>query len=182
MAFIRQLESGRWQAQIRLKNRRGESKTFKRKSDAREWGRRREIELRDNPGRQEAERHTLADLVDRYLDLEAPKLSKVKTRTTQATHLRWWRKRIGNVRLANLTPAILAEQRDRLRKHRSPGTTNRYLASLSYVLTLAVREWGWLDSSPMRKLLVASALAGAPPHCPGVESGEASPRTLREGR
>lgn len=37
-------------------------------------------------------------------------------------------------------------------KRISPATVNRYLAALSHALTVAVKEWGWLDDSPMRKV------------------------------
>jgi integrase len=35
---------------------------------------------------------------------------------------------------------------------RSPATVVRYLAALSHAFTTAVKEWGWLDDSPMRKV------------------------------
>lgn len=34
----------------------------------------------------------------------------------------------------------------------SPATVNRYLAVLSHALGVAVKEWGWLDDNPMRKV------------------------------
>jgi len=37
-------------------------------------------------------------------------------------------------------------------KPRSAASTNRYMAALSHVYTVAVREWGWIDQSPMRKV------------------------------
>lgn len=37
-------------------------------------------------------------------------------------------------------------------KRISPATVNRYLAALGHALTVAVKEWGWLDDSPMRKV------------------------------
>jgi len=37
-------------------------------------------------------------------------------------------------------------------KRISPATVNRYLAALSHALSVAVKEWGWLDDSPMRKV------------------------------
>ena len=61
--------------------------------------------------------------------------------------------------LADLTPALIVEQRDKLIREntvkktlRSPSTVVRYLAALSHALTIAVKEWGWLDDSPMRKV------------------------------
>src|SRR5262249_29704070 len=34
----------------------------------------------------------------------------------------------------------------------APATVVRYMAALSHAFTIAVREWGWLDDSPMRKV------------------------------
>ena len=35
---------------------------------------------------------------------------------------------------------------------RTPSTVNRYLAAFSKALTIAVKEWEWLDETPMRKV------------------------------
>ncbi|ABA56588.1 Phage integrase [Nitrosococcus oceani ATCC 19707] len=35
---------------------------------------------------------------------------------------------------------------------RSPGSVNRYLAALSHTFTIAVKEWGWLEDSPMGRI------------------------------
>ncbi len=37
-------------------------------------------------------------------------------------------------------------------KKRSPATVNRYLTSLSHAFSVAVREWEWLEQSPVRNL------------------------------
>lgn len=64
-------------------------------------------------------------------------------------------KSIGNHVLANVTLALIAEYRDKLsrgitsrNKLRSPATVNRYLAALSHLFTVAVKEWGWPDQNP----------------------------------
>jgi integrase len=71
----------------------------------------------------------------------------------------WWKDQLGEYTLADTSPALIAECRDRLRegnthlkKQRSPATVNRYLAALSHCFSIAVKEWGWLDDSPMRKV------------------------------
>jgi integrase len=54
------------------------------------------------------------------------------------------------------TKALLAEYREKLaqgeEQPRSNATVVRYMAALSHAFTVAVREWGWLDDSPMRKV------------------------------
>jgi integrase len=55
--------------------------------------------------------------------------------------------------LADITPALIAVHRDTLtREHRAASTVNRYLSVLSHAFSIAVREWGWLEDSPMRNV------------------------------
>src|SRR5215470_7117967 len=74
----------------------------------------------------------------------------------QTLQLNWWKKRLGHYVLADITPALIAEYRDKLaygnETPRANSTVNRYLAALSHAFTTAVKEWGWLDDSPMRKV------------------------------
>jgi integrase len=53
--------------------------------------------------------------------------------------------------LAEARDALLAEKTPR-QTIRNPSTINRYLAAFSRALTIAVKEWGWLDDTPMRKV------------------------------
>ncbi len=73
-----------------------------------------------------------------------------------------WRAEIGSHTLIDVTPSLIAECRDKLAseitlrgKPRSPATVNRYMAALSIVFTTAVQEWGWLEDSPMRKVVLS---------------------------
>ena len=55
--------------------------------------------------------------------------------------------------LADSTPGRIAEHRDTLtHAHRAASTVNCYLSALSHAFFIAVREWGWLDDSPMRNV------------------------------
>jgi hypothetical protein len=84
----------------------------------------------------EAKRHTLADLIDRYIaDILPHKgASSIKKQTQQ---LLWWKAHLGYCLLADITPALLAEHRDTLARGenipRSNATVNLYLAALSHV-------------------------------------------------
>jgi integrase len=103
----------------------------------------------------EAKRHTLADLIDRYIREILPHKghSSIYMQTLQLT---WWKAQLGHCVLADLTPALIAEYRDKIalgnETPRANSTVNRYLAALSHAFTVAVKEWGWLDDSPMRKV------------------------------
>ena len=102
-------------------------------------------------------RLTLADLIQRYMEEILP--DHPKTEKNQAAHLRWWRREIGDCPLDEVRPRLLVECRNKLRREltlrgapRSPATVNRYFATLSRVFTIAIKEWEWLDESPLRRL------------------------------
>lgn len=143
---------------MRLKGHSVETATFPRLTDARRWAQQTEAAIRE--GRhfrtREAKRRTLADLVDRYL---AEVMPGKKSARGQSIQLSWWQTELGHHVLADITPALLAEYRDRLaagitpkRQPRSGSTVNRYLAVLSHAFTVAVKEWGWIDDNPLRKV------------------------------
>jgi len=102
-----------------------------------------------------AKRHTLADLTDRYLREVLPQKS-ASSIAMQTQQLLWWKARLGHCILVDVTPALLAEHRDYLARgdgmQRANSTVRRYLAALSHALTIAVKEWRWLDDSPMRQV------------------------------
>ncbi len=161
MAYIetRKTKDGKivHRVQIRRKGFPHESATFQRLTDANKWIQSTESAMRE--GRYfktaEAKKHTLADMVDRYLSNELPKKSR-HAQINQGAHLRWWRKHIGDTLLSDVTPALIAEYRDKIAQGdkipRSNATVVRYMAALSHAFTIAIREWGWLEESPMRNV------------------------------
>lgn len=159
-----------YRVMIRLKGYPPQSATFERKTDARRWAQHTEAALRE--GRHfkhaEARRRTLGQLVERYAREVLP-TKKTKTQGPQAGQLAWWGAQLGTYPLAEITPALLADCRDRLRRepipspaktpgkagpprYRGPATINRYLAVLSHAFSVAVKEWGWLDDNPLLKV------------------------------
>jgi len=155
-----------YRARIRMKGHRPMSKTFPRKSDAQAWAQKMEERIRQGEVYAAAEMRTLADLIERYVGLEVPK--KGRNGKDVKRHLDWWRETYGHLFLRDVTPAILAEGRDRLlqeppqghryqsrepaRATKTPATVTRYMAHLSHAFTVAVQEWEWLDASPMQKV------------------------------
>jgi len=147
-----------YRAKVRLKGSPSQTATFVRRTDARRWVQDTESAIRE--GRHfktvEAKRHTLAELIDRYTESNlAAKASGPK----QRQQLGWWKAQIGAYALADVTPALIAAQRDKLAsevieggKLRSNSTVVRYLAALSVAMSIAVKEWGWLDANPMAKV------------------------------
>jgi integrase len=167
-----------YRAKVRLKGFPPESATFTRKTDADRWAQQTEAQMRE--GRYfkaaEAKRHTLADLLDRYKKEILP--TKPKSAVDQTRQLEWWSARIGHRVLADVTPAVLSKCKTDLSSGmpadgamvvsvrnprtgkvtkkpvtpRAPSTVLRYMAVLSHAFSVGVREWQWLDDSPMRKV------------------------------
>ncbi|MBX9895587.1 MAG: site-specific integrase [Nitrosomonas sp.] len=147
-----------YRVKIRLKGFPSQSATFERLTDAKKWAQHTESAIRE--GRHfkttEAKRHTLAEMIDRYCRDVLPSKKSAKD---QAQQLAWWKSEIGSYSLADVTPSLIGECRDKLgreitvrNKLRSPASVVRYMAALSHALTIAVKEWGWLEDSPMRKV------------------------------
>ena len=146
-----------YRVRVRMKGVPQQTATFSRKTDARRWAA--SIESAIQEGRHfatsEAKRHTLGEMIDRYIRSVLPKKSE-RMEIEQARHLEWWKDTLGDHLLSDVTPSLLAECRDTLaqgnNRPRSPATVIRYMASLSHVFTIAVKEWQWLDDSPLRKV------------------------------
>ncbi|MBZ0070008.1 MAG: site-specific integrase [Thiobacillus sp.] len=148
-----------YRVKVRLKGQPTETASFERKTDANKWAQDTESAIRD--GRHfkttAAKRHTLAELIERYIKDVLP--TKPKSEAKQTAMLNWWKSEIGSYSLADVTPALIAERRDKLAAgktkrdtQRNPATVVRYLAALSVCFTHAVKEWGWIDDTPMRKV------------------------------
>lgn len=148
-----------YQVKVRIKGHPGQTATFKRLTDAKRWGAQTEAAIRERRffKTAEAEKHTLTDLADRYIAEVLP--TKPKSEYKQKQQMRWWKSQIGAYTLADVTPALLAECRDRLASTPTkrgpttqPASVIRYMAALSHAFTIAVKEWGWLEDNPMLKV------------------------------
>lgn len=137
------------------------SKTFAKKSDGEAWAR--SIESRLDAGEQlpsaESRKRTLADAIDRYLEVTLPRAKNNKNASEQIRQLKWWRDELGTRPLSSIKPATIAEARDTLAKRRggtgkkiSGATLNRYLSALSSVLTVTHKEYGWLVRNPVENV------------------------------
>jgi len=149
-----------FRVEICLKSFKRQSATFQPSTDTKKWASSTESAIRE--GRYfkiaEARKHTLSEVISRYIKEVLPN-KKSYGANIQKTQLHWWEEQLGHNILGDVTPALIAESRDRLKseaeyknKYRSSATVNRYLAALSHVFTITVNEWGWLDDSPMRKV------------------------------
>lgn len=148
-----------YRVRVRLRGHPLQTATFERLTDAKKWATQTEAAIRERRHFKtvEAQKHTLADLVDRYTRDILP--TKGRQRRTQGQQLAYWRSELGAYTLADVTPALIAESRDNLlraKTHRggtmSPSTVVRYLAALSHAFTIAVKEWGWIEDNPVRRV------------------------------
>ncbi len=154
-----------WRVRVRKQGHPTRTKTFTRKTDAQAWARQLEhqIDRGNTIPSQEAAKRTLAMAIDRYVNHVLPHKANNKNASAVKHHLKWWKKEYGDHVLSAMTPAVISEARDELRmgtnqgkgkkkKPRSPATVNRYLMSLSAMMTTAANEWLWIEASPMPKV------------------------------
>jgi integrase len=147
-----------YRVKIRLKGHPPESATFARLTDAREWGKKTEADIKAGRHFGISKRHDLNALIDRY---EGSKdFSKLKSAPDVKTRLRFWREQHGDTLLSNMTPDVVARSRDKLKETpklkgggiRSDSDVNRALAALSSACTYAVKELGWLEKNPLERV------------------------------
>jgi len=153
--------------------------TFERRTDAKMWSQ--QVEGDITRGRHvtqnEAKKHTVGELVDRYV--ETLRLKKPHAYPKQKQLLDWWKTRLGEYSLSHLTPARISQERDALlsenigtaeiERHRAPPTANRYLAALSKACTVAVKEWHWLQDNPVTRVQKEQESAGRVRHLSATE-------------
>lgn len=140
-----------YKARVRRAGQNGQiSKTFPTRTAAERWARKIEGAIvDDNAGlTSEGQKHTLRETVAQY---RVDKLPKLRPSTARAyeDHLEYWESSLGHLRLSEITPARIADHRDRLQEGRAPATVSRYLATLASVLTFAKKSKHWLKDSPM---------------------------------
>ena len=144
---------------IRMKGKPEATASFERLTDARLWASSTETEIREGRYTKstEAQRHTLSDLVDRYIRDVLPRKPKIRAEYT--LQLKWWANQIGDVLLSDLTPSLISEHRDLLcckitnrKSIISNSRVNRYMSALSSTISTAVREWEWMEDNPLRKI------------------------------
>lgn len=145
-----------YHVQVRRKGHAPETRTFERKTDAKNWAADVETSIRQNQHFKyaEAKKHTVGEAIDRYIEIVLPR--KPKSAYVQHPQLLWLRAELGDAKLSDLHPPLITACRDRLAgekvqggNKRAPGTVNRYLAVLSHVFTVAMKEWGWTDQNPV---------------------------------
>ncbi len=157
-----------FRVQVRLKGYPEAGATFKRLTDAKRWAQATEAAMRERRYFKTslAQKHTVADMIDRYV--EKLKRERPKRYKDTATTLEWWRRNLGYCVLADLSRSVITEKLDlvanrtveRVDKETgvkrpvliSASRVNRYIAIFSHVCTVAANEWEWLEDNPVRKI------------------------------
>lgn len=144
--------------------------TFDKKTSAQLWIQEHEPDMKKGKHLKNYEpaKYTLSDLIQRYINNELKERKSDQDKFKM--HLAWWNKHLGSYSLNAIDNILLTEYRDKLAKEkcliprkgmqpkeseklRSNGTVNRYMATLSTVFAVAVKEYGWLEENPMLKVV-----------------------------
>ena len=157
-----------YRVQVRLKGHPEARATFKRLTDAKMWAQSTEAAMRERRyfKTAESQKHTVADMIDRYI--EKLKREKPKRYKDTATTLNWWKKNLGYCVLADLSSSIINDKIDLIAKRTveridketgikrpvpiSASRVNRYIAVMSHVCSVAMKRWEWLEDNPFRKI------------------------------
>jgi len=151
--------SSTYRARVRIKGHPSVSESFSSLALAKKWKRNTESAIEHGRFQfpSQEKKHTLAELVDRYLETVLP--GKPKNARNVRQHLIWWKRELGHCLLSDIKPSHIAQKRDELlsqdtffKKPRSSTTVVRYIASLSHAFSIAVKEWEWMDENPVCKI------------------------------
>ena len=143
-----------FEAQVRKAGFPTRTETFTTRTAAKAWATTVEAEMIEGRHSRSAnaQRRTLGEAIDRFIADEVPKKRDTEMHTTTLT---WWKAELGDRKLAQITPDLVNDYRDRLqnRKHRGKGISNsrvnRYVACLRRLFTVARKRWRWIDYNPV---------------------------------
>ena len=148
-----------YRARVRIKGHPVLIQSFTSKTLAMKWKRDTESAIErgiftyEKPG----SKHTLSELIDRYIERVLP--TKPKNARNVRQHLLWWKQELGSYLLSDIKPSLIAQKRDELLSGltykntiRSSTTVVRYLASLSHAFAIAVKDWEWIQENPITKI------------------------------
>jgi integrase len=142
-----------YRVRVRRKGTPTQTATFPKLADAKRWAQMTEgrvLEGRHFPSTKPTH-HTVSETIERYVREILPHKS-ANTRYNQRYQLQWWAKQLGPYVLSDLTPTLLTQWRDTLAATRGPASVRAYLSVFSHVLTVTVKEWGWLRDNPMNNV------------------------------
>lgn len=143
-----EFRSGAWRARI-IRRPLGidESATFPTKAQAQAWATKREAEIlaghRGLPSK-----HTVADAIDRFIREVVP--NRRGARWEEIRLLKFRRHKLALRPIGSLQANDMATWRDGRLKEVSPASVAREMNLWGALFSVAVREWRWLQVSPVR--------------------------------
>lgn len=155
-----------YRAQVYVHGRRA-SKVFRTQREATAWALAKEQDLESAP----ADKHTLADLMERYIEtvMPAKRGGELEARQARAflRDFAW----LADKRLADLDTPDFARWRDERLRTVSDATVLRNLNWLRHAFRLAREEWRWMTGNPLQGLRI--------PKNPAPRTRRVSPAEVR---
>lgn len=142
MATINKTPSGTFKVLIRKTGLPPQIKTFKTKTNAEKWARLIESEIDRGVfvDRQEADRVTVGELIDRYIQEVTPTKRSAKN---DKQRLLFLKRTFGHFIVSQLQSKHIAAYRDkRLADGRQGATVLKEIGSIAHLLDVAIKDWG----------------------------------------
>lgn len=149
-----------WRAVVRIKGYPSVCNHFDRKQEADDWAKEteRKIKVGQFSFDQYKKQYTFQELVEHFLQDGA--LEHHRSADDTRRHLSYWKDLLGTYSLVHITSELLGKERQTLADtptlrgtKRTPSTVNRYMASLSSLLSYAVQNLGWITENPTFRLI-----------------------------
>ncbi len=137
----------RYRALVRVKGQGSKSRTFNTYNMAERWANKTQDEMRAGDLGKGGDRR-FADVLPEYIAELAQR--QLHTQDEIEVQLQDWCKVLGPLSLSRITPAIIADHRNRLAATLKGGTVNRKLAALSGFFKWLVQERGTLKANPVK--------------------------------
>lgn len=150
MASIRK-HGDKWRAEV-FRNGKRASKVLRTKREAQDWAARQEYLIEQTGDKKPSV--TLAEATVRYeREIMPRKTAKWNSRGSELYCIRLiLSDELAAKAVGEITPSDLASWRDRRLQTVSPASAQRYMNTLSSVLTACEKDWGLIDANPMRKV------------------------------
>ena len=108
-----------YQAQVRIQGYPPQSKTFLRKTDAKQWAIQTETEIRTGMTirKNSASKHTVREMLERYRDNVLT--DKANGGKDHKTHIAWWIDELGHYALSEVTTDLVTRSIDKFKKSKT---------------------------------------------------------------
>jgi integrase len=147
-------------AVVRIKGYPSVCSHWDRKQEAEDWAKGVEGQIKAGQFKfdQHNKIHIFSELIERYKQDGA--LEHHRSANDTLRHLAYWQSRFSDFSLVHLTPELLGKERQLLLDtqtlkgtKRTSSTVNRYMASLSSLLTYAAQRLNWISENPALRLI-----------------------------